>query len=71
MPKIKQHIPILVQPILDAMPSDAILCIDGTVGHGGHMSAMCRHHEKENARFVGFDKTASNLTVAFKLNNCQ
>jgi len=22
-------------------------------------------------RFVGFDKSASNLTVAFKLNNCQ
>lgn len=41
---VKQHISILVNEILEYIPSDAKSIVDGTFGHGGHTISFINHH---------------------------
>ena len=61
----EQHIPVLLQPVLDGLnvyqhPDG--LFIDGTVGAGGHAAAIL--DRAGNARLLGFDRDPRSLDVA-------
>ena len=49
------HVPVLMRQVLDAFDGRQVRCyVDGTMGAGGHASAIIRQHP-ELRTFVGFD----------------
>jgi len=49
------HVPVLMRQVLDAFDGRSLRCyVDGTMGAGGHASAIIRAHP-ELRTFVGFD----------------
>ena len=49
------HVPVLMRQVLDAFDGRSLRCyLDGTMGAGGHASAIIRAHP-ELRTFVGFD----------------
>lgn len=50
---VKQHIPILVQEILEHIPEHARCIVDGTFGHGGHTKSFIQHvHSRSDPVFL-------------------
>jgi 16S rRNA (cytosine1402-N4)-methyltransferase len=62
---ITPHIPVLLQPVLEGLNATAVrdgLFIDGTLGAGGHASAVL--NLSSGSRLLGFDRDPRSLAIA-------
>lgn len=57
---MKRHIPIMVQEILNFIPDDVQIIVDGTFGHGGHSIEIVKNEEwkmkKEKCKIIGMER---------------
>jgi 16S rRNA (cytosine1402-N4)-methyltransferase len=63
--KNSPHIPVLLSPVLDGLNTAALpdgLFIDGTVGAGGHATAIL--NTASNSGLLGFDRDPRSLAIA-------
>lgn len=56
------HTPVLLEAILAALPERTERIIDGTLGAGGHSTALLAH--RTDANLIGFDVDADALAIA-------
>lgn len=60
------HDPVLLQEVLERLPAQASLMMDGTLGHGGHTMAIIEAREKQHKpiRIVWVDRDLAMLQKA-------
>ena len=51
---MKRHVPIMATEILNMIPEDAKVIVDGTLGHGGHTQFFIENG-KSDAHYIGVD----------------
>src|SRR5258707_9210253 len=59
------HVPVLLQPVIEGLSATSHpdgLYVDGTVGAGGHASAVLE--AASQSRLVGFDRDPRSLSIA-------
>ena len=60
------HKPVMLQQILDNLPKNPKICVDGTLWHGWHTLAIYDHFKQnwQNPKFFGYDRDQKMLQKA-------